>query len=223
MIPARQFKPKLNNYKKSKQVTKKWVKKQIEKDVEHKVITRSLRTSFGSVSTSWTEVDLSTMPAGTSSGLRIGRKVKLTSLEINGILGPGASETLLDDAYNVFRIRIATYEGGGAPMTAASIALDQPVRHDLSTAGPNLIKTYMDKYVPLNVAATEKGGGDGYAASLRKFKYYKKFKNPIEITFADETATYPNKRLIMSCLSDSGAAVNPGFSTGWILLRYTDE
>lgn len=204
-----------------KKSLKKLVRKEIERDVEHKAVVFDLTGSLPSIGNVWNELVLANPAQGLTLSNRIGRKISIKTLEINGVLAGGQSESALDDAYNVLRVRIALYTGETVtPCTGVS--LNSPIRKDITPTGKYLIKTYMDKYIPLNVASTEKGGGDGYAPMCKRFKYFKKFSKPIEMDYVSDLVV-PNKFLIMSCISNSAAVPSPGFVSGWIVIRYTDE
>lgn len=203
---------------KTKQAVKTIVKKQIDKAIEDKYTTSALTDTWASVNTIPTEKDLCNPAQGTTSITRIGRKIRLKSVEVNGVLAQGSTGTLSDDPYNVFRVILGLYTGSSTT-PLSSLALTAPLMKD-STGGQLLKSKLYDEYIPLTVVSTEKGGGDGYTPALKKFKLYKKLNKVI--TWADDTTTYPDTRLIMSCISDSTVVVNPGFITGYVIVRWED-
>lgn len=200
---------------------KSYITKTLDKSIEDKHIVRNL-TDWNSISTSWSEFNMSSMAQGTGGEYRIGRRIKIKSLLIKGVLCSGVNQTSLDDAYNVVRIVIGTFTfgSGTTPLASYAITINQPIDSTVGVAAVQ--KLYLDKYITLNCSTNEKGPGDGYAPVLKNFNYYKKFKKPIYINFADDTATTPNKRLFFSLISDSVAVPHPGFINGYIYMRYED-
>lgn len=199
------------------------VKNIIDRNVENKQTTGNMVSSFSSLTSTWTEIDPTNIIQGTSGNTRIGRKIKVKGLEIKCVISSGANELLTDDPYNVVRIVIGIWNGSGgaSPLGTALTTIDAPIRKQLGTRN-FLIKKLLDRYVTLMVTSTEKGGGDGYTAGLRLFKYYHKFRKPLTITWGDDTATYPDRRLIISMVSDSSAITNPGVIRGYFVMSYED-
>jgi len=213
-------------YKRSankRSVTMARIKKYVDRNIENKQTTGSMVTSFGSLSSSWIEVDPTSISQGVTGNTRVGRKVRIKSLEIRAVISSGANELLTDDPYNVVRICIAWWSGAAAanPLFVTGTTIDAPIRKNLGTRN-YLLRKLIDKYVTLTVTSTEKGGGDGYTAGLRQFKYYKSFRKGVLITWGDDTVSYPDKRLIISMISDSAAITNPGVIRGYFVLTYED-
>lgn len=207
---------------KKKYNAKALIRREIDKRLELKTVANTLSADFESVSNDWAEVTTSAPAQGTSETQRIGRRISLRSIEIRGVLASGASEAALDDAYNVVRIIIALWNGSSeSPLDEIVLPMDSILQKDLNSRGL-LIRKYYDKYIPLPITSTEKGGGDGYTPSVKRFNYYKRFKKPIDIDFGDDTIAYPNKRLVISMVSDSTASPNPGFVNGYWAVKYTD-
>jgi len=202
---------------------KTYINNKLDKIMEDKFVNFSLTDvtyGFPSVGNAWTERELNLVAAGTESNQRTGRRIKLKSLEIKGTLAAGASGNVLDDPYNNMRIVIGLYDES-TPLTTGSATMFLPIMRTLGTNG-SLIKKYLDKFVALNVTSTEKGQGDGYAPQCKTFKFYKKWKKGIFIDYIGTDADDGTKFLYMSCISDSAAVPNPGFVTGYILLKYED-
>lgn len=210
-------------YRKPSRAVKQYVQRAIGANVENKQVTVSMNATFSAITTTWTEADLCNITQGVTGPARIGRKVKLCSLEINCVIAEGAAEILTDDPYNVVRCMVALWSGaaGTTPLATAGTTINAPIRKNLGTRN-YLIKKYLDKYIGLQVTSTEKGGGDGYTPQLKNIKYYKKFKKPILITWGDDTTTYPDKRLMISMISDSSAVTNPGIIAGYAVMTYED-
>lgn len=200
---------------------KRYVTKAIDRNIEDKFSTNTMRFIMGSISNAWIEVCVNLWSQGTSTGTRVGRKVQIKSLFIYGTIAGGDSESALDDPYNNVRFVIGLYDGsaGATPLTTANMNIDSVIKRDSCRF---LRRKYYDKYIVFNVASTEKGGGDGYAPTIKKFRYYKRFKRPINVWFADDTNLYPSIRLVMSAISDSAAIPNPGFVNGYWVVKYQD-
>lgn len=201
---------------------KRYVSRKINNMAEDKIQTVSLPAVFGSLTTAWTEQGMANPAQGISKVQRIGNKIKVKSIEISGILSQGSNEAATDDAWNVIRIVIGKYSMGAAtPLQTAGIVMNDPIKKDYNNARGLLLNKYMDTYIPLEVASTEQGAGDGYTPALRKIKYYKRFSN-FTVNWNDAGVNYPDKQLIISMLSDSVAVTNPGFVAGYMLVRYED-
>lgn len=189
-------------YKGVNKAVKYYVNKQIAKNVETKMIVYNSAAEFNLLSTTWTELQVSNIAQGTGLISRIGRQVKLKSLEVDMLIDK-------TDATNMFRIVIGTYMGTlTTPMTTALATMNTAItKNNLN----GVIRKYLDKYIVC----------DGVKQSIAHFKYYKQFKKPVYITWAADAGN-PDKRLIMSILSDSGAAAHPFSSAGRIVLRFED-
>lgn len=209
------------SYRRVPYSVKRYVRSVLDAEVEDKQATWSLATAFASIGNTWTELSLAQPAEGVTGATRVGKKIRIKSLEVNGVCAGGASELATDDAYNIVRIVICTtdWSAGGTPLATATIGLNEVLNKNRTQL---LSKKYLDKYIPFEVSSTEQGGGDGYAPSLRKFKYYKRWKNGMPINFADDTASAPDKLLILGMLSDSAAVPNPGFVCGWVKVRWED-
>jgi len=211
-------------YKKSKTVpraVKTYVTKTLDKQTEDKVMYYTLQGLYTTIPNTWTERSLCTPVVGTSGGDRIGRRIKIKSIQIKGVLTGGQDELLTDDSYNVVRLVLATfnYPSGTTPLATYAATIDQPLIKNINLAA--LRRVYFDKYIPLSCTSTEKGGGDGYTPMPKLVKYYKKFNN-LYVTFGDDTVASPDKRLFLSAISDSAAVTHPGFVNGFILIKYED-
>lgn len=202
---------------------KKYVEKKIDSNTEDKYnIINMTAGGLNSIPSTWVEVNGCTPAQGVSKNQRIGTKIRVKSIEINTVISEGSNGTAVDDQYNIMRVVIGKYTGQtAAPLITAGVGFNDPIKKDWSDARGTLVQKLVDRYIPLAVASTEKGGGDGYTPTLKKFKYYKRFKNFV-ITFADDSINYPNYRLIMSFISDSAVVTNPGFVAGYAVVRFED-
>lgn len=203
-----------------KNYIKKQVNMAVHKNIENKLSLTSMTSSFGSVSNTWSERNLTDIGSGVDTGYRVGRKIIVRSLEINGVLCQGSLNTITDDLYNCFRIVLALWDrsGGSTPcQTAGPIALSDVIRKE--TVGGGLIKKYYDKYHALNASSQ---ASTGYIPVIKRFKYYKNWKKGLVIEYNGVAGTSANRNLVLSMKSDSLAAVNPGFITGYACLTYED-
>lgn len=215
--------PYRKSYGKVSKSVKKYVSRVMDKQIEDKIKTGSLQATFAILpNVAWSEYPITNVSQGIGKGGRIGNKIRVKSVEINGVIAQGSNELITDDAWNVMRIILGLYNGVNTPLTSANLSINDVMRTDYSSAKGTLRQKYLDKYVPLNVVSTEQGAGDGYTPQVKLFKYYKRFKRPILIEYADDAVTYPNKALVLSMISDSVAVTHPGFINGWWCVTYED-
>lgn len=201
---------------------KSYVNRTMAKVVEKKHIIKNMVSSFGSIPSTWIESDMSTTPQGDGVSEHVGRSLLLKSLEIRGVVNSSAVGNILDDGWNVLRVIVGLFDGSvSTPLQTAGISFNDAYFKSVGGSA-NLIKKYMDRYIALPVTGVEKGNGDGYTPGMKTFKYYKKFKKPIKITYSDGTSNYPDRRLIVACISDSGSVPHPGFVAGYMVARYVD-
>lgn len=216
------YKQKSNNKKKVTKSVKNYVARKFDAMVEDKRISTALPYAFGSIGSTWNERTLFQVTQGVHNYERVGNRIRVKSIEIKGVISQASAESALDEPFNVIRIVLGHYRGSVlTPLTAGGATLNTPItKHD--NTGQTLIKKYMDKYIPLTVVSTEKGGGDGYTPSLKQVKYYKRFKKGKIIEFMDNTTGTYNGMMVLSMLSDSGAIPNVGFVAGYILVTFED-
>lgn len=204
-------------------VVKKIIDRKLDTNIEDKRLELSLVSNLGSVSSAWTELDpISSITQTVAEGGRVGRAIRVKSIEIKGVLANASSQIATDDGYNVMRLCICQWQTTQvSPMAYASVGMNNKL-DTVNMGRGQLEKVYLDRYIPLNVASTEKGAGDGYCPMTKLFTWYKRFKKPLLVKWSDDNATYPNHRIIISCLSDSSAITHPGFVAGYIYIRYED-
>lgn len=208
-------------YPKKKYVTKREMYKAIHRNVENKIQYGSMLTKFNSIGNTWNEQIFNKIEQGPAVNKRIGNTITIKSIEFNGVITGGASGTFIDDVYNMVRIVIALWDGNDdTPLGTASWSVDYPLRRCLSPTGSTLIKKLYDKYIPLQSVGYD--GTEGILPGVRKFKYYKYFKKGAKVTYSDNTKDYPDRRLIMSAISDSSVAPSPGFIAGYWVITYED-
>lgn len=189
---------------------------------EVKYISRVLPTFFSSVANTWTELDVSNIGQGTSVITRIGSRVLLRSISVHMIIAQGSNATALDDPWNVVRLILATYIAGASatPLATAGASINSVVQRNANTQG-RLVTKYYDDYVPLEVASIERASGDGYAPSLKRVSFTRKLNIPV--TYGTDAATYADKILVLSMISDSTTTVNPGVIEGYSYLEFVDN
>ena len=147
----------------------------------------------------------------------------MKSLFFKRVIAQGSSQLLTDDAYNVVRIVVAVWKGntGQTPMTSAGAAMNTPLIQ-VALNGMDLERVLMDKYIPLTVTGNEKGSGDGYTPMLKNVQFYHKWTKAQNIYFGDNGNLLPDRRVVVSMLSDSAGSPNPGFLCGYLLARWED-
>lgn len=208
--------------KKVTKSVKNYVDRKLDAMVEDKRISTDLEVVFGSIGSTWKERTLFQVSQGVHSYERVGNRIRVKSIEIKGVVSQSSAESALDEPFNVLRIVLGHYRGSVlTPLTSGGATLNTPITKHENT-GETLIKKYMDKYIPLTVVSTEKGGGDGYTPSLRQVKYYKRFKKGKIIEFVDSTIGTYNGMMVLSMISDSNAIPHVGFVAGYILVTFED-
>lgn len=201
------------------------VKKEIDKSTEDKTWTLTLPSRFSSISSAWTEFSCFQPEQGLNVDDRVGNRIRLKSILLKGVIAQGSSQIITDDAYNVVRIVIAIWKGqaGITPLGTAGTTINQPVDHiSLATQGAGLEKVLYDQFVTLQVTGTEKGEGDGYTPQLKKWMFYHKWTKWNNINFGDNSVTYPDRRVVISMISDSAGSPNPGFIVGYMVFKWED-
>lgn len=216
---SRQYGPK----RKVPKAVKNYVLKAIDAAHEDKMRNVSMVTDFGAITSTWTEIVCNTIAQGDEVNQRSGRRIRIKSLHIDGVICTGASQAALDDPYNVVRLVIGLYQQGttNTPLTTGLASLTAPINSVVSTDG-RIIKKYYDKFIPLQVTSTEKGDGDGYTPQLKRIKYYKHWRKGIIVDYNGAASNVYNKLLCISMLSDSAAAPSPGFIAGYWVMRFED-
>lgn len=181
---------------------KKYVNNQIIRMGENRLRDYDLSTTFSVIGNTWVELDASTVSQGDALYNREGRTVHIRSLEIKSMLHAV-------DTTNTFRIVIALFNGSSAtPLATSGVLIDNILTGE--SCRNYLIKKYLDKYICVNSTNDPD----------KPFNYYKKFKTPITVKYGDDTSTYPDKRLIIAMISDSGAVAHPYVATGYSITRY---
>lgn len=199
---------------------KKYVANALDRAIEDKVAFISIpSTVFASVNTTWKEMDCSSIAEGLTGASRIGKKIRIKSVEIRGVFTGGQVGAAADDYYNTIRCVVALWDGAAtAPLATPVFNMNYPLT---SVSQQQLIKKYYDQYI-----CSRCNGGDADGTGLiplpQQFKFYKRWKNGLLIEFGDDTASYPDKRVVWSMVSDSTALPHPGFVNGYMKITYED-
>lgn len=203
-----------------KQSMKRIAKRVVDAAIEDKITSAALTTNFGSIGSSWTHQAFTNLATGTTAGTRVGRRIRVKSVLFYGTITGGALDTTtVEDYMNTIRVVIALWSKQQT-FTSSDIGMSSVIQKD-SYSNSQLIRKYYDKYIVLQ----QTQGHTGYIPGFKYFKYYKRFKTPIVITYGIENGTgtfLPDKWLTLSMISDSSVAPNPGFTHGYWKLRYED-
>lgn len=180
----------------------------------------NLLTDFGSIGAEWINIPLTNITPGTEYYNRVGSKILLKSIEFRGVLVAGADETAFDDEYSIVRILLTRWDGATTNpfSTIQGHSMGIPINRVIANA-PEMKNKYYDRYITLNVSCTERGGGDGYAASARTVYFKKVFKKGIPITYS---GAQTSDKFFLSMISDSSLVPNPGFATGYCMITWKD-
>lgn len=186
---------------------------------ERKFVYRDLSTLYATISTGWNEHDIGNIGQGITVATRIGRKARLTTLEIRAVLAGGASDTVVDDAYNVIRVFLGLWTNvSSTPLATVSASANAYIARENDTLG-RLIKMYYDRYICLPVQCP--GIASGYAPGLKKLV----LTIPINqtITYGTDAADRADKLLILSMTSDSTTTPSPGIVNGYSVCHFQDD
>lgn len=223
MAGGKYYKRKSKATKQNKKLaTKSYVNRVVHKNIEDKYYYLSPAVNIGTLTDNWTEINLCAPTQGDLITNRTGQQIQIKSIELRFVMRGGANELATDDAFNVIRIVMARWSGStDTPLDDLNTGFSDPINMSLKSGG-RLIKKYYDKYVTFTVTSTEKGGGDGYSPTVRQIKYFKRFKNPIKITYGDNGVTMPTSRFILSCIGDSAVATSPMVYCGYTMATFED-
>lgn len=205
---------------KKKLATVAYVNKAIHKNIENKFDYGALATVFTSIGSTWSELPFGLIGRGTEVNKRIGNSITVKSIQLEMVIVGGAVNSVADDARNTIRMVLASWDGDtNQPLGTASWSMDYPIRSTLGPSANNMIKKYYDKYITLPSPGPD---DTGYIPGMRKVSYYKYFKKGYKMNFADATADHPDKKLILSMISDSSVIPNPGVTNGYFVITYED-
>lgn len=231
MAPLKVVK-KVYNKKKVPANVKKYVKRELDRNIENKRFWTNLDTAIvGPIGQAWEEYSLAhQINIGATTDERVGRQIKITGLYIKGILLPNA-DTL---SSTIFRVVIGRYRCSGVnagddaiPLGLSTASIDDPINNKIDSLAL-LEKKYYDKYIiayhpDINLA------GAAFVPKPIKFKYFKRFKNPINVNYSGDKdhagagTNRPNRTIVLSIISTDGVGVaGPAFANGFISMSYED-
>lgn len=178
----------------------------------------SMVAQFPAISTTWTELVMLNPAESVAQSGRIGRQYCIKGIETDGVMTQGCTNTALDDSRNLVRIVVALWQQGAGttPLQSGGVGISDPINKYTENIKGNLLKKYIDMYIPFSTPGRD---STGYIAMQKVIKFYKRLS--ATINYGDDTTSFPNKRLIMSMVSDSGAPPNPGFTAGYTRVIYT--
>lgn len=187
----------------------------------------STYVNFASLNNIWHEYLFGMMDQGVANERRIGNRVEISSINIRLTIESGNTGGIFDDAHETIRIILAVWDRKDRETTVSTQLEELSPRTYLSdpvtrTTMPGLKRKMLDKYIHLVPQGTNMGD-TGYTAVLKEFKYQKKFKKPIVITYKDNSSLRPDQVLALSMISDSSVTPHPGAISGWVSWRYTDQ
>ena len=219
-MPAGKLKLAAKAKPKKKLATVAYVNKAIHKNIENKFHYGTLVTPFASVTSTWIEQAFGLIGRGTEVKRRIGNSITVKSIQLEMVIVGGAVNSVADDARNTIRMVLASWDGdSNTPLGTATWNMDYPIRRTLGPTASNMLKKYYDKYITIPSIGPD---DTGYMPGMRKVSFYKYFKKGYKMNFADSTENYPDKRLILSMISDSGVVPNPGVTNGYYVITYED-
>lgn len=202
---------------------KRYVQNAIHYNIEDKYYSRTLITNFSSIGSTYIEQDLTNIVRGDQPFQRIGSEVMIRSVQFIGTLVSGAQNTVADDRYNTVRCVLGLYNtayAGLTPLTSSGFGGSGDTLQWINKKNCTLLNWKLwDK---VTVLSTQGVDYVGVVPGIRLLKFYKKFKRPIRIRFYDDNPGTKNQSLILSCVSDSVAVPNPGFTAGTVTIRYED-
>lgn len=207
---------------------KRVVKRVLSQAAEKKIAIATLPAAFSSITSTWTERWLtSSIVLGTDDFQRIGRKIRVLSIEVHGTLQNGYGGAT-GDVWNQVRFHCGLWRYNTSvsnPLAADAITFNNPISKNgfgTTQMEARLIKNYKDKTINFNPPHTfDNAGAYQYTFPVvRSFKWYKRFKKPVVITY--DSAGNPRSDILMAVMSDSLVASNPGFINGWLKIMYDD-
>jgi len=181
------------------------------------VVNTTTALGFHSVSSAaWNEQLLCNPAQGTTQATRIGNRIGIVSIQIRGIICPGATAAAGDDPYNNMRIVLGMWDIA-TPLQTAGATLNSYISKDV-TAGHDLTRKLYDKFFTLHTGGL--GAVAGYVPINRPFNYSRKFKRPIQCQW--DAVGVANHYLVLSMLSDSAAPSHPGIVPGYVVVKFID-
>lgn len=200
------------NYGKVPKSVKKYVHRMLDNAIEDKSIHNDLTaiTPFNSIPFTWDLYSCCNPAQGTAATNRIGRKIRIKSFEMYGVLAAG-------DNTNIIRMALFTAD---TSTVLSGVDMDWKLVKD-RVGGGNLGTVYYDKFHVVNYHPFD--GATPSGVSTQKIIHIKKtFKKPILVTYADDTTATYDRTLFLGMIGDSVAVPHPGFVRGYAIARFED-
>jgi len=137
-----------------------------------------------------------------------------------GVLQGGISSTTgTGDLWNNVRIMLGVWDQLTTPTVTSGWIFDAP-SDEPRLVGRGLRRMIRDRTHLIQYRL----GPAGILPDSRRIKLRVKFRKPLKINWYQlgSSSNLPGNRLVLSMLSDSSVIPNPGFVSGWWLLKYRD-
>lgn len=176
--------------------------------------TESLTVIAPSITSTWLTYEPTYhIRLGTDYNGRLGREVKITSVELKGMLVGGQSNLVTDDPRNVVRIVIAIVDASFNAAALSPVTLNTPITN-INVTG--LLRVLADRTINLRVFSADSTGyvPSQVAVSIKT--------SPSSIfLYNDSVGGFsPVPELYVMFLSDSAIAASPGFVSGYLKTNF---
>lgn len=227
MAPYNNYKKSNRKYYKPRKYSRRMAfKKAMKLYSETKIKDYDIMTVFGSGTCgtvqSWVGQNLTAIDQGTEISERIGRKIQVVGLYIEGVLESGYA-AVAGDPFNQVRYNLSRFEDKGwatNPLTDASVNAKNGVLRKTNVQG--FIKQYSDRMIVLQPTYWHSGNGVA-GPSFKKVKIYKAFKNPITISYTSMAGmSNADTALWFHMWTDSAVVPSPAFVSGRISVYFKD-
>jgi len=180
---------------------------------ELKYIELDLHTTFSSVSTTGTQMELlSTIVQGTQFYQRIGSRIHVQFVQLCYTIVGGQSDLGTDDEYNTVALRLILTPGATTPTIPA-------VTSCITAQSTKSIRIYFSYEFKMQSYARN---DTGYMPAVRHGEH----RVPINTSFEwsqDAGDVYPLLRIYLQMITDSAVSSNPGIEVGKVAIFYTDQ
>lgn len=184
---------------------------------EIKYIGRVLTGDFASVSTTGALYDMcSNIAEGAEINQRIGRSIKLRSLDVYGTLIGGQINLVTDDRYNTVRITVFTGQPGLLP---ASINWNLNAIADPRTCN-GVERVLYDEVVTLRSFSRD---STGYMPAQKGVRFCVPLKGRRQLFSGLASGSQSCSTVYLYMVSDSAAITNPGFVSGVASISWIDD
>lgn len=171
-----------------------------------RMIFLSSPAGWSSIGNAWQEYDpFSQIDVGNDYYQRGGRQIYCDRLEIRATLIGGQSNLATDEAYNAFRIVVASYKGGIGAITPLATAAQQ-LHWPISRNAAAVDRVYYDETYMLRSPGRNSTGFMPATKELRLSIPIGRVYN-----FAGSLPATNFDHIVVSAISDSAAIPNPGF------------